>query len=239
MPRPGADGREAKRLQELSDIARMKVDAEPFGNDTLEIDAPPPDDAIFLKVRAGLHDLRKLNQLFLRQARLGTFRPTSENSPLLPRILDGRARAGSRMWEDDWVWLKLARISLAEARFGALVGAVQRSNRSWAERCAREADRCLQRAWEEGVLTLRAFPTGGSRDIVEIPTSEAGNHRLDCPGSRIFRGRRPGRRLMDYHSVQVRKTDVHRLVAEIAGTQAAAASEFPAAGTKPQAAPDA
>src|SRR5471030_920115 len=71
MPRPGADGREAKLLQELSDIARMKVDAEPFGNDTLEIDAPPPDDAIFLTVRAGLHDLRKLNQLFRRQRGLG------------------------------------------------------------------------------------------------------------------------------------------------------------------------
>jgi len=41
MTRPGADVREAKLLQELSDIARMKVDAEPFGNDTLEIDAPP------------------------------------------------------------------------------------------------------------------------------------------------------------------------------------------------------
>ena len=58
MTRPGADVREAKLLQELSDIARMKVDAEPFGNDTLEIDAPPPDDAIFLTVRAGLNDLR-------------------------------------------------------------------------------------------------------------------------------------------------------------------------------------
>jgi hypothetical protein len=65
MPRPGADVREAKLLQELSDIARMKVDAEPFGNDTLEIDAPPPHDAIFLTVRASLHDLRKLSQLFL------------------------------------------------------------------------------------------------------------------------------------------------------------------------------
>jgi hypothetical protein len=35
MTRPGADVREAKLLQEFSDIARMKVDAEPFGNDTL------------------------------------------------------------------------------------------------------------------------------------------------------------------------------------------------------------
>jgi hypothetical protein len=43
----------------------MKVDAEPLGDDMLEIDAPPPDDAIFLAVRASLHDLRNLSQLFL------------------------------------------------------------------------------------------------------------------------------------------------------------------------------
>jgi hypothetical protein len=50
MTRPSADVREAELLQKLSDIARMKVDAEPFGNDTLEIEAPPPDEAIFLTV---------------------------------------------------------------------------------------------------------------------------------------------------------------------------------------------
>src|SRR5271169_2889178 len=80
MTRPGADVREAKFLQQLSDIARMKLNAEPFGNDTLEIDAPPPDDAIFLTVRAGLHDLRKLTQLFLRQTRLRTFRPVVDEA---------------------------------------------------------------------------------------------------------------------------------------------------------------
>ena len=40
MTRPGADVREAKFLQKLSDRARMKVDAEPLGDDALEIDAP-------------------------------------------------------------------------------------------------------------------------------------------------------------------------------------------------------
>ncbi len=73
MARPGADVREAELLQKLSDIARMKFDAEPLSDDTLEVDPPPPDDAIFLTVRASLHDLRELSQLFLRQARLGTF----------------------------------------------------------------------------------------------------------------------------------------------------------------------
>ena len=33
---------------ELFDIALMKIDAEPFAMTTLEIDAPPPNDAIFL-----------------------------------------------------------------------------------------------------------------------------------------------------------------------------------------------
>src|SRR5258708_33801068 len=89
MTRPGADVREAKLLQQLSDIARMKVDAEPFGNDTLEIDAPPPDDAIFLTVRARLHDLRKLSQLFPRQTRLGPFRPVVDEA-LRPRSLQQR-----------------------------------------------------------------------------------------------------------------------------------------------------
>jgi hypothetical protein len=125
------------------------------------------------------------------------------------------------MPEDDWVWLKLARLRLAEAHFGAL-GAALRPNRAWAERCARDAEQRLQRAWEEGTLPLRGVPTGpGSHESVEIPPSEAGNHWLDCPGSLIFRGRGPGRpRLMDYHSVQMRKADVERLAREAGGDTA-------------------
>src|SRR5271163_5217121 len=74
----------------------MKVDAEPFGNDTLEIDAPPPDDAIFLTVRAGLDDLRKLSQLFLRQARLGTFRPVVDEA-LRPRSVEAMNPVAQRL----------------------------------------------------------------------------------------------------------------------------------------------
>ena len=96
MTRPGAHMREAKLLQELSDIARMKVDAEPFGNDTLEIDAPPPDDAIFLPVRAGLNDLRKLSQLFFRQARLGTFRPVVDEA-LRPQSVEAMNPVAQRL----------------------------------------------------------------------------------------------------------------------------------------------
>jgi hypothetical protein len=65
VTRPRADVGEAELVQKLSDIARMEVDAEPLGDDALEVDAPPPDDAIFLTVRASLHDLRELSQLFL------------------------------------------------------------------------------------------------------------------------------------------------------------------------------
>src|SRR5580700_9364409 len=96
MTRSGVDVREAKLLQELSDIARMKVDAEPFGNDTLEIDAPPPDDAISFTVRAGLNDLRKLSQLFFRQARLGTFRPVVDEA-LWPRSVEAMNPVAQRL----------------------------------------------------------------------------------------------------------------------------------------------
>jgi hypothetical protein len=41
---------EAEFLEELSDIARMKVDAEPLGDDTLEVNAPPAHDAVFLAI---------------------------------------------------------------------------------------------------------------------------------------------------------------------------------------------
>ena len=85
MARPCADVGEAKLLQELSDIARMEVDAEPLGNDALEIDTPPAHDAVFLALRASLDDLRKLSQLLLGQARLGTFRPVVEKARPDPR----------------------------------------------------------------------------------------------------------------------------------------------------------
>ena len=75
MTRPGADVGEAELLQKLSDIAWVKVDAEPLGDDALEVDPPPAHDAVLLTIRPGLDDLRKLGPLLLRQARLGTRRP--------------------------------------------------------------------------------------------------------------------------------------------------------------------
>jgi hypothetical protein len=58
----------------------MKVDAESLGDDALEIDPPPTHDAVLLTIRTVLHDLRKLSQLFRRQARLRTFRPVVADS---------------------------------------------------------------------------------------------------------------------------------------------------------------
>ena len=66
MTGPRTDMGEAKLLQKLSDIAGMKLDAEPLGDDALEVDPPPAHDAILLTIRAGLDDLRELGQLLYR-----------------------------------------------------------------------------------------------------------------------------------------------------------------------------
>ena len=81
MTGPRTDVGEAKLLEELSDIAGMKVDAEPLGDDPLEIDPSPAHDAILFTIRPDLDDLRNLGQLLRRQARLGTRRPIVDEAP--------------------------------------------------------------------------------------------------------------------------------------------------------------
>jgi hypothetical protein len=71
---------EAKLLQKLSDIARMKLDAEPLGDDSLEVDPPPAHDAVDMTIRAGFDDLGELSQLLRRKARLGTLRPVVDEA---------------------------------------------------------------------------------------------------------------------------------------------------------------
>jgi hypothetical protein len=44
-------------FKNFSHIARVKVDAKPLGDDPLEVDPPPADDALLLTIRAGLDDL--------------------------------------------------------------------------------------------------------------------------------------------------------------------------------------
>jgi hypothetical protein len=65
MPRPRADVGEAELLQKRPDVARMKVDAEPLGDDPLEVDPPPAHDAIDLTIRAALDDPGELGPLLL------------------------------------------------------------------------------------------------------------------------------------------------------------------------------
>jgi hypothetical protein len=47
MTGPRTDVGEAEFLEELSDIARMKVDAEPLGDDALEVEPTQHDDPSF------------------------------------------------------------------------------------------------------------------------------------------------------------------------------------------------
>ena len=75
MTGPRTDRGEAKLLQKLSDTARMKLDAEPLGDDALEVDPPPAHDAVLLTIRTRLDDLREPSPLLRRKARLGALRP--------------------------------------------------------------------------------------------------------------------------------------------------------------------
>src|SRR6202050_3791914 len=96
MTRPRADVGEAEFLEELSDIARMKVDAEPLGDDAFEVEPTPAHDPVLLTIRTRLDDLRELSQLLRRKTRLGTLRPVVDEAlrpqrveamdPVTPRL---------------------------------------------------------------------------------------------------------------------------------------------------------
>ena len=75
MARPRAHVGEAELLEKLSDVALVEGDAEPLGDDALEVDPSPAHDAVLLAIRTGLDDHGELGQLLSRQARLGTLRP--------------------------------------------------------------------------------------------------------------------------------------------------------------------
>ena len=80
MTGPRTDMGEAEFLQEFPDIARMKVDAEPLGDDALEVDPSPAHNPILLAIRTRLDDLRELSQLLRRKARLGTLGPVIDEA---------------------------------------------------------------------------------------------------------------------------------------------------------------
>ena len=52
MARPRGDVREAEFPEKRSDVALAIIDAEPFGDDALEVDTPPTDDPIDIFVGA-------------------------------------------------------------------------------------------------------------------------------------------------------------------------------------------
>ena len=80
MAGPRADVREAELLQQRSDVAHVIVDAEPLGDDPLEIDPSPAHDAVFLAIRTGLDDRGQLGQLPGLQARRRAARPVIEQA---------------------------------------------------------------------------------------------------------------------------------------------------------------
>jgi hypothetical protein len=55
---PRTDVGEAEFLEELSDTARMKVDAEPLGDDAFEVKLAPAHDPVLLTIGTRLDDLR-------------------------------------------------------------------------------------------------------------------------------------------------------------------------------------
>jgi hypothetical protein len=68
-------------FEEPSDIARMKVNAEPLGDDAFEVEPTPAHDPVLLTIQTRLDDLRELSQLLLRRkTRLGTFRPVVDEA---------------------------------------------------------------------------------------------------------------------------------------------------------------
>src|ERR1700729_844068 len=80
MTGPRTDVGEAEFLEELSDIAWMKVDAEPLGDDAFEVKPTPTHPPVLLTIRTRLDELRELSQLVRRKARLGTIRPVVDEA---------------------------------------------------------------------------------------------------------------------------------------------------------------
>ncbi len=68
----------AQRLQKLSDIALVIVDAEAGRDHAAQVDAPPPNDAVGFQVRAAFDDPRQFLQLRGRQPPLGPICPLVE-----------------------------------------------------------------------------------------------------------------------------------------------------------------
>jgi hypothetical protein len=116
--------REAELVQKFGDIAGMEVDAEPLGDDPLEVDPPPAHDAVPLAIRIGLDDQGKLGQLLFRQAGLGAPGPVVDE-PI-------RAQALKRWTQSRSVCRSMPPIFAAAARsMPSRTAASDRSRRLW------------------------------------------------------------------------------------------------------------
>jgi hypothetical protein len=73
MTRPGADVREAERLEQLADVTLVERDAETLDDDGLQVDPPPARHAVGLKIGTSLDDRRQLRHLSLAQSGLAAF----------------------------------------------------------------------------------------------------------------------------------------------------------------------
>src|SRR6202020_1372888 len=124
MTGPRTDVGEAEFLEELSDIARMKVDAEPLGDDAFEVEPTPAHDAVLLTIRTRLDDLRELSQLLRGKKRLG------------PSVQLSTRPSGPDPWK-RWtqsrsVWRSIPPIFAAEPRsMPSRTAASDRSRRLW------------------------------------------------------------------------------------------------------------
>jgi hypothetical protein len=73
--------REAERLEKLADAPLVIRDAEASGDRRLQVDTTPAYDAVRLRIRPGLDDLRELGQLRRREPRLRAFAAMIEEPP--------------------------------------------------------------------------------------------------------------------------------------------------------------
>jgi len=78
MARAGADVGETQRLQKLSNIALVIVDAEAGQDHAAQVDATPSNDAVSFQVGAAFDDPRQFLQLRGRKPALGPLRPIVE-----------------------------------------------------------------------------------------------------------------------------------------------------------------
>jgi hypothetical protein len=132
---------EGTLLEELSDIAWMKVDAEPLGDDALEVEPTPAHDAVDLTIRARLDDLPgPTSTICANRASCSAERRGFGPSVQLSRSLFG-PEALKRWTQSRSVWRSIPPIFAAAPRsIPSLTAASERSRRLWLTFFDRQVD---------------------------------------------------------------------------------------------------